>query len=180
MPTSIDYYNYAWHDPNYDPDGTGPIANGIDENALCYLTVSDFANPPEPAGLSFTGTFVDDNAVFCMNRSLFWDKWLLPLLQEINQALEFTPPQSYLATYQGSGGWDVTCAPEFAFGQNRDHPSKDDSYFAFYNYQWQGDEQKSDIAYATGVHTGDNYRAWSTGKCFAPDIVAPATPAMSG
>jgi hypothetical protein len=38
VPTSIDYYNYAWHDPATDPYGTGKKVDDIDENALCYLT----------------------------------------------------------------------------------------------------------------------------------------------
>ncbi|KAK4033353.1 hypothetical protein C8A01DRAFT_19680 [Parachaetomium inaequale] len=162
VPTSIDYYNYAWHDPATDPNGTGSKVDGIDENALCYLTMSDFTTPPEPVGITFSGTFVDDSAVLCMNTRLFWDRWMLPLLKKVNQEMQLIPQEPYLAA-SSDPNWDMECGPRFSFGANTSHTSDTDPYFDFSNLSWNGGELDSPVASATG-NFGDSAQAYDNGE----------------
>ncbi|KAK3373916.1 hypothetical protein B0T24DRAFT_679302 [Lasiosphaeria ovina] len=161
VPTSIDYYNYAWHNPGSDPNGTGAKVDDIDENALCYLTMSDFASPPEPVGFSFSGTFVDDSAVLCMNARLFWDLWMLPLFKKVNQELELVALEPYLEPSQ-TAGWDMDCGPNFTFGSNSAHTSDTDPYFDFSSdLLWAGSDIDSPEASCTG-NLGDVAKAYDT------------------
>ncbi|KAK0630858.1 hypothetical protein B0T17DRAFT_616462 [Bombardia bombarda] len=160
VPTSIDYYNYAWHDPSSDPNGTGKKVDGIDQNALCYLTMSDFVTPPEPVGITFSGTFVDDSAVLCMNTRLFWDRWMLPLFKRINQQLQLIPQEPSLGP-SSDPNWDIQCAPNFAFGVNSAHTSDTDPYFDFSSLAWNGGELDSPEASTTG-NFGDIAKAYDT------------------
>ncbi|KAL2022075.1 hypothetical protein VTK56DRAFT_6119 [Thermocarpiscus australiensis] len=160
VPTSIDYYNYPWHDPATDPNGTGSKVDDIDENALCYLTMSDFTTPPEPVGITFSGTFVDDSAVLCMNSRLFWDRWMLPLFKKVNQELQLIPQEPYLASSTDTN-WDVDCAPRFNFGANASHTSDTDPYFDFSNFGWNGGQLDSPEASTTG-NSGNRVKAYDT------------------
>ncbi|KAL1967188.1 hypothetical protein VTN77DRAFT_3479 [Rasamsonia byssochlamydoides] len=81
-PTSIDYYTYPWKDPSQSSPRT---TENLDKNALCYLMMSDFAEPPSPVG------------------------WLLPLLQTINNDTEVIPttPYIYYDSSKSSHPWSA-------------------------------------------------------------------------
>lgn len=160
VPTSIDYYNYAWHDPSTDPYGTGSKVDDMDKNALCYLTMSDFVTPPEPVGITFSGTFVDESAVLCMNSRLFWGRWMLPLLKKVNRELQLIPLEPYLEPTQDRD-WDVACGPSFSFGANASHSSDSDPYFDFSNFGWNSGELDSPEASTVG-NFGDKVKALYT------------------
>ncbi|KAF3200180.1 hypothetical protein TWF191_002816 [Orbilia oligospora] len=102
VPTSIDHYNYPWVEPGYSSTSG---QDGLDQNAFCYLTMADFRKPPEIAGLTYSGPFVnkDNGATFCMNSNIFWDTWLLPLLQELNMQTLVYPETPYLKFANDSG-----------------------------------------------------------------------------
>ncbi|KAK6351918.1 hypothetical protein TWF718_005061 [Orbilia javanica] len=128
VPTSIDHYNYPWIEPG---SSSTSGQDGLDQNAFCYLTMADFTKPPEIAGLTYSGPFVDkDNgATFCMNSNIFWDTWLLPLLQEINMQTMVNPDTPYLAFANDSGAVYVSC--EYHIGNNDSNVSASDSTFAW-------------------------------------------------
>ena len=52
--------------------------------------VGNFQDPPLQVGLPYTGTFTEDNGIYCMNRRIFWG-WLLEQLQVVNQMMELVP-----------------------------------------------------------------------------------------
>lgn len=139
VPTSIDYYNYPWVEP-----GTTEKVNDLDKNALCYLTVSQTI-PPDPVGLPYSGVFVEDGGMLCMNSSLFWD-WLLSLLRELNQKTELVPLKPQLTPITDNSVWDFRVAPKLTFGSNSKHTSKADRYFDWekgtsdtITWTWTGD-----------------------------------------
>lgn len=166
VPTSIDYYNYPWHDPS---NPNSPVADGLDQNALTYLTMTDYANPPVPVGMAYSGAFVEtgQGALACMNARLFWNSWLLPLLQEINQATQLVPTAPYLEDATSSG-WLVSVAPRYNFGSNPNHPSYGDSYFGWTAYggnswEWAGGTLTSEKTIYVSNYT---VKASETCKCF--------------
>lgn len=81
-----------------------------------------------------------------MNRDNFWDLWLLPLMQVLNQGSEVvptTPPLAYDAS-NADHPWATYIA--FTIGGNPDHTKSSDSYFAFNpdasdqtTWTWTGD-----------------------------------------
>ncbi|KAF3148516.1 hypothetical protein TWF594_000927 [Orbilia oligospora] len=128
VPTSIDHYNYPWVEPGYSSTSG---QDGLDQNAFCYLTMADFRKPPEIAGLTYSGPFVnkDNGATFCMNSNIFWDTWLLPLLQELNMQTLVYPETPYLKFADDAGSVWAIC--EYHVGNNNPSVSASDSTFAW-------------------------------------------------
>ncbi|KAK0721896.1 hypothetical protein B0T26DRAFT_749364 [Lasiosphaeria miniovina] len=133
--------------------------------------MSNFTTPPDPVGLAYSGTFVNadgDNsqgALFCMNARLFWDSWLLPLLQELNQGTQLVPLKPYLVL-PGDDQWDFRNKPELEFGSNPDHEAYSDQYFSFTKsssggaWTWNGGELTSEN---TLNNHGHNIKVTETG-----------------
>jgi len=108
--------------------------------------MSNFKDPPSPVGLPYSGAFVQEGGCYCMNRNNFWDLWLLPLMQVLNQGsavVPTTPPLAYDASH-ADHPWATSVA--FTVGGNPDHTKSSDSYFAFTpdaydqtTWTWTGD-----------------------------------------
>ncbi|KAL4996887.1 hypothetical protein BDV10DRAFT_186693 [Aspergillus recurvatus] len=79
-PAVIDYAPYPWLDPLRPTVET----DGLPQNALGILTYTDRNRRRGYGGLSHSGAFTDGGAAFCMNRDLFWNHYLLPILNQIN------------------------------------------------------------------------------------------------
>lgn len=97
-PTSIDYFCYPWQ----GVDGTQKRDNDLDTNALSYLMMSNFQDPPASGGIDYSGAWVDQDrdATFVMSRDLFWP-WLQSLLREV--VIGMVPyPKSPVCYYDGS------------------------------------------------------------------------------
>ncbi|PYH40188.1 uncharacterized protein BP01DRAFT_370097 [Aspergillus saccharolyticus JOP 1030-1] len=94
-PTSIDYFCYPWRGTN----GQGSNQDNQDDNALSYLLMSDFKNPPAEGAIAYTGPWVDHasgrDASFCMSRTLFWG-WMLPLVRQVVVAMTPMPDKPYV------------------------------------------------------------------------------------
>ncbi|GIK05329.1 hypothetical protein Aspvir_009436 [Aspergillus viridinutans] len=106
-PTSIDYSVYPWKDPVYPL----PPSNNSNSNALCYLIMTSKETPPVPPQIAYTGTWVNTDpsepgrgAILCMSDALFWESWLLPLLQVINRATQIQPYNPHLIPWEGHPG----------------------------------------------------------------------------
>lgn len=162
-PTSIDYYNYPWHEPD---SPTSAVSDNQDKNAICYLTMTNYATPPVPAGIAYSGAFVETGAVLCMNKALFWDSWLLPLLQALNQGTEIVPTTPILEDAT-SEGWTARAGPNYTFGSNPNHAYSTDSYFGWTPQQgggswtWTGESLSSEKTIYVGSYT---LKSWETGK----------------
>ncbi|RSL98349.1 hypothetical protein CEP52_010360 [Fusarium oligoseptatum] len=127
-PTSCDYLVYPW----LEPGSSSQPEDGLEENALCLALMTGGTSPPSPVGLPYSGTFVNATenhaGTLCMNSSIFWDKWLLLLVQQLNAVTEIYPTTPYAkANSDGS----VAVAPCFYVGYNPDHPDTGDTYFRF-------------------------------------------------
>ncbi|OJD34159.1 uncharacterized protein BKCO1_25000113 [Diplodia corticola] len=128
VPTSCEYAVYPWL-------GSGALdkpSDGANENALCYLLMTDNATPPAIHKLPHSGNFVDATSnhqgTFCMDRAQFWERWLLPLLQEVNALTETYSTTPYVdANWDGSG----CVGPRYYIGYNPEHTSSADEYFQF-------------------------------------------------
>ncbi|KAK6538428.1 hypothetical protein TWF694_010013 [Orbilia ellipsospora] len=129
VPTSIDDYTYPWIEPGAS-SSTGE--DGLDLNSLSYLTMSDFNQPPDVPGLRYTGEFVtkNDGAVLCINSSIFWDKWLLPLLQELNMCTQVNPDKPYLSWCEDDR-YTALIAIKYHIGNSNPGITSSDPYFAF-------------------------------------------------
>ncbi|RHZ62474.1 uncharacterized protein CDV56_108562 [Aspergillus thermomutatus] len=80
-PTSIDYFCYPWR----GADGTSAPKDNQECNALSYLMMSNFDEPPAHGAIDYTGAWVDDQSregTFCMNQALFWP-WMHSVLRQI-------------------------------------------------------------------------------------------------
>ncbi|KAK9630031.1 hypothetical protein V6Z98_003581 [Aspergillus fumigatus] len=98
-PTSIDYFCYPWR----GVDGSGANKDDQDSNALAYLLMSDFKNPPAEGSIQYSGPWVDGDdrvASFCMNRALFWN-WMLPIARQVVVAMTPVPETPYVS-YAGT------------------------------------------------------------------------------
>ena len=148
-PTSIDYQVYPWKDP---AQTSATMTNNLDANGLCYLMMSGSGTPPVPANLQYSGAFIDDASkpgVFSMNRDIFWNSWLLPLLQSINQGAELIPETPYVE-YTSGREYPFGVNVEASVGDNPKHLQSDDSYFQFVadpsnnnRWTWVGDNLQS-------------------------------------
>lgn len=79
-PTSIDYYCYPWK----GVDGSADLRDNQDFNALAYLMMSNFEEPPSHE-IAYTGAWVDNAnrlGTFCMNHALFWP-WMQNVLRKV-------------------------------------------------------------------------------------------------
>ncbi|KAL4815456.1 hypothetical protein BDW67DRAFT_176276 [Aspergillus spinulosporus] len=122
-PAVIDYAPYPWLDPRRPTVET----DGLPQNALGIFTYTDRNRHRGYGGLSSRGAFTDGGAAFCMNRDLFWNHYLLPILSEINQKTEYI------------------------LGKNPKHPQAHDRYFSWKqhtrdsqpHWTWKGDKQKA-------------------------------------
>ena len=144
-PTSLDLANYPWLDPSV----TSPqAADGLDQNALCYLMMTGNTAPPNPALLPTTGTWVNSmpgqDGMLCMETSQFWAGWLLPLLTDLNRITEIQPTTPVCSTDKSG---DCTVAPRLTVGFNNSHPNSGDAYFNFKPsgsnppvWTWSGDQ----------------------------------------
>ena len=50
-----------------------------------------FHNPPSQIGLPYTGTFVEENGLYCMSRKIFWESWLLKQLRQVIKMMAIVP-----------------------------------------------------------------------------------------
>ncbi|PYH77439.1 hypothetical protein BO82DRAFT_423674 [Aspergillus uvarum CBS 121591] len=70
-----------------------------DDNAMSYLLMSNFKNPPAEGAMGYTGPWVDGagdrGASSCMSRTLFWE-WMLPLARQVVVAMTPVPDTPYL------------------------------------------------------------------------------------
>lgn len=147
-PTSISYWPYPWKDPSRPTVPT----DDMPQNALCLLTMARFREPPLSRGLTYSGTFVNTGAAFCMNSRLFWDDWLLHLIKPVNAATQMIPAKVNL------GRWGhLNLKPKYQFGSSR---NPDDSYFNWTrssdangsgSWTWKGEtlKTKSSVAVPT-------------------------------
>ncbi|KAE8419608.1 hypothetical protein BDV36DRAFT_307579 [Aspergillus pseudocaelatus] len=93
-PTSIDYYCYPWK----GLDGSEAPKDDLDTNALSYLMMSNFEEPPAGGSIEYTGPWVDDGdrqGTFVMNRTLFWP-WMNRLLRQMVIAMTPYPDTPFV------------------------------------------------------------------------------------
>lgn len=81
------------------------------------------------------------DAVLCMNSNLFWETWLLPVLQNINFVGQVQPLPALLLPHS-DGLVYVTLI--YSPGDCTTHPSFDDAYYKFkrnsdYSWEWMAD-----------------------------------------
>ncbi|KAL4949260.1 hypothetical protein BDW69DRAFT_188476 [Aspergillus filifer] len=148
-PAVIDYAPYAWINPRRPTVET----DGMRENALAILTYTDSSRRHGYGGLSHSGVFTEAGAAFCMNRDLFWNQFLLPVLQELNQKTEVFPqtPRSHVVETR------------YVLGKNAKHRSPNDAYFKWRkqesngqpHWTWKGQNQKNAV---TWQDSGASYR----------------------
>lgn len=79
-PTSIDYSSYPWK----GLDGSQKKSDNLDTNAISYLMMSNFQDPPVSGSIEYSGAWVDGDrdGTFVMSRGLFWP-WMQSLMREI-------------------------------------------------------------------------------------------------
>jgi hypothetical protein len=56
-----------------------------------------------PVNLPYSGPFVNSGGLYTIHHDIFWNRWLLPLLQGVNQGAEIIPDAPF-AEYN-SGRW---------------------------------------------------------------------------
>ncbi|UKZ82560.1 hypothetical protein TrVFT333_010351 [Trichoderma virens FT-333] len=112
-PTSIDYDTYPW---KATPTSTNQ--DNIDQNALCYLMMSNFKTPGIDA-VSYTGQWVDDNhpATYALNRSLFWP-WMFSVLQDVVKSMVPVPDTPTLYWDNTDKNHPYAARMEYHFGDN--------------------------------------------------------------
>lgn len=123
------------------------MQDNSDLNALSYLMMTNFDTPPRQETLNYSGTFVDGNGIFCMNNSIFWDSWLLKLLQDVARGMELVPDKPYVAYDDSDPDFPWQSAMEYHVGN------------------W--DKQPSDY---TMNKSGDNFWYWSTAQLDSENI----------
>ena len=118
--------------------------------------VGSFQTPPSPVGLPYSGTFVEENCLYCMNSRIFWGSWLLKQLSAVIKMMELVPDTPYVAYNDddphfpwvvgvrlhvgNSGGADS----DYVFQQSGGDPA---------SWSWYGNQKDSeDIAYGGGDH----------------------------
>lgn len=156
-PTSIDYYVYPW----LDPQSSSPTkTDGSPNNALSYLMMSNFATPPETPTLDYSGTFVRTGGLFVLRSDLFWDQWLIPLLQGINKGAEIIPDKPFVQYSTSDPSWPFTVNLRFHAGVTGGHQKTTDSYYAFNKdhsrartWNWSGRERVESNSVTDGGST---------------------------
>ncbi|KAL5050837.1 hypothetical protein BDW71DRAFT_173287 [Aspergillus fruticulosus] len=142
-PAVIDYAPYPWLDPRRPTVET----DGLPQNALGILTYTDRSRRRGYGGLSHSGAFTNGGAAFCMNRDLFWNHYLLPILNEINQKTEVIPQEQR----QGPNPYTFNLQVKYILGKNPKHAQARDRYFSWKqqtrdgqpHWSWKGDKQKA-------------------------------------
>ncbi|KAI0148181.1 hypothetical protein F4776DRAFT_606501 [Hypoxylon sp. NC0597] len=153
-PTSIDYFVYPWKDPS---SSSPQLIDDSPKNALCYLMMSNFTAPPTRIGLEYSGTFVNGGGLYTMNSGIFWDKWLLPLLQGLNKGAEIIPDEPFNEYYPNpSDGWHWSSGMRYHVGVDGSHGTKD-PYYAFTKrssgtWTWSGNRKSSSKTVSDGGH----------------------------
>ncbi|KAI1143197.1 hypothetical protein F5Y05DRAFT_367832 [Hypoxylon sp. FL0543] len=156
-PTSIDYFVYPWKDPT---SSSPRLTDGSPKNALCYLMMSDFTGPPTRIGLEYSGTFVNGGGLYTMNSNIFWDNWLLPLLQGLNKGAEIIPDEPTNVYYPNpSDGYHWASGMRYHVGVSGTHGTKE-PYYAFTKsswrpgtWTWSGNQKTSSKTLSDGSHT---------------------------
>ena len=159
-PTSIDYSVYPWLDPNAKHPQE---KDGIDQNALTYLMVGSNKNPLMPVGLSYSGTFVNENGLYCMNRDIFWKSWLLKQFGKVLKSMELIPDEPIVEYDRENRDYPWADEPMFHFGNKHgvesdyvfeDRPFDQASWWIF--PRWRGSSRKSEKK----VDGDDNDHGW--------------------
>lgn len=173
-PTSITQSVYPWRDLNTKGSSK---KDGDPRNALAYLMMTDFAEEPEVAFLSYSGAFVEEGATLCTSKDLFWTKWLLPLLKKLNKGTEIVATQPYLVECTDPG-WVCSTTASFEFGSN---PAQQDATGAYYDWKLDSSDKTAPTWAWTGTPTtstktitAKGYTITSSETCrfFPPSSVA--------
>ncbi|KAL4960398.1 uncharacterized protein BDV14DRAFT_204709 [Aspergillus stella-maris] len=162
-PAVIDYAPYAWIDPRRPTVET----DGLRENALAMLTYTDSSRRHGYGGLSHSGVYTEAGAAFCMNRDLFWNQFLLPVLQELNQKTEVIPQTPRRLVVE----------TRYVLGKNPKHRNPNDSYFNWrrqesngqLHWTWKGQNQKNAV---TWQGSSASYRVAHVGELPYPESAA--------
>ncbi|KAK6526112.1 hypothetical protein TWF281_011149 [Arthrobotrys megalospora] len=104
-PTSVDYYVYPWKGES----GDDAAADNLPNNALCYLMMSGFRPPPTPPiGLPYTGPYVNGGGTYCLSKSIFWDQWLFPALEDFTKGVTVNCDYPTYTVAALDSDWPVT------------------------------------------------------------------------
>lgn len=91
--------------------------------------VNGFRDQPLAVGLPYSGTFVKDKGLYCMNRKIFWDSWLLKQLGKVLKMMELIPdkPDAKYIPENGDHPWHVGVLLHFgnSSGADSDYVFKD-------------------------------------------------------
>lgn len=175
-PTSIDYYCYPWK----GLDGSEAPKDNLDTNALSYLMMSNFEEPPAGGSIEYTGPWVDDGdrqGTFVMNRTLFWP-WMHRLLRQMVIAMTPYPDTPYVK-WSGENP-DLPWSSNIQFHAG-DDDAQDDEYQ--FNESWNpsdpgcrwaltGPCRQSDAS-ATNPDDSDNQMVISEYSPFSPLSLIP-------
>ena len=55
--------------------------------------VGGFRDPPTQIGLPYSGTFVEENGLYCMSRTIFWESWLHKQLVKVIRMMAIVPDE---------------------------------------------------------------------------------------
>lgn len=163
-PTSLDYYVYPWKG---ETSSSAPQNNSPD-NCLGYLMMSDHRPNPFPKGIPYSGPFTEAGAAYCMNTAIFWDSWIVPLLNLLNQGAELYPKKPIIDSD------DNTVALDLGVGNDPNFPSQGYAFFDFKpdgpgSWSWTGvPEPKKN----SGKLNGLDMDASETGSFLFPHTTA--------
>lgn len=134
-PTDINYSIYPWKGET----GGDAVENNQDQNSLTYLMMSDWRHPPAKVGLPYSGPFTNGTAAYCMNKTTYWDAWILPILNAINQGTDVIPTEPELK--YDAKKWEQGLRMQV--GGNPDHLDPNDPYYNFNkdgpnSWTWRG------------------------------------------
>ena len=88
--------------------------------------MGSFNNPPLPVGLPYSGAFVKDNGLYCMNRKIFWDSWLLKQLGKVLKMMELVPDEPVVVYNSSNPDYPWQDGVRLHVGNNSD---PDSDYF---------------------------------------------------
>lgn len=109
--------------------------------------VNDFRDQPSAVGLPYSGTFVKENGLYCMNRKIFWDSWLLKQLGKVLKMIELIPdkPDVFYIPENEPTPWRMGVLLHFG------DPSGADSNYVFKDkptgtipYKWVGNKRSAE------------------------------------
>jgi len=128
----------------------------LDQNALCYMMMTNRTPPPSPPVLDYSGTWVDgstsNGGLLVMNADQFWFDWFCPLLKFLNFATEIECTEPVAVAH---GGGSIEVAPRYIMSWNSRHPDPNDSYYDFKraddgSFYWNGDVSTSENSDTAG------------------------------